>query len=169
MTSPIYIYGVLSSPTGALVPIRRLSAIFAALCCVKILIGPSVSRPPPKNLKPNASFIFFARGDPFRAGVFPQWIWYVFVMLSARFPDSIFCPFVRAFVRAFVRLSRVRGFRWLDLFVSVYVCNIPPVCVDIVRLHIRTRIYIRQHIIHSYFVVSKTICIQCIMVFYYSI
>ena len=59
-------------------------------------------------------------------------------MASARFPDSIFCPFVR--------LSRVRGFRWLYLFVSVYVCNIPPVCIDIVRLHIRTRIYIRQHI-----------------------
>ena len=45
-----------------------------------------------------------------------------------------------------VRLSRVRGFRWLYVLVSVYVCNIPPVCVGIVRLHIRTRIYIRQHI-----------------------
>ena len=51
-----------------------------------------------------------------------------------------------AFVCPFVRLSRVRGFRWLYMFVSVYVCNIPPVCVGIVRLHIRTRIYIRQHI-----------------------
>ena len=50
-------------------------------------------------------------------------------------------------VRAlFVRLSRVTAFRWLYLFVSVYVCNIPPVCVDIVRLNIRTRVYIRQHI-----------------------
>ena len=51
-----------------------------------------------------------------------------------------------AFVRLSVRLSRVRGFRWLYLFVSVYVCNIPPVCVGTVRLHIRTRIYTRQHI-----------------------
>ena len=41
-----------------------------------------------------------------------------------------------------MRLSRVRDFRWLYMFVSVYVCNIPPVCVGIVRLHIRTRIYI---------------------------
>ena len=134
---------------------------------MKILIGPSVSRPPPKNLKPNASFIFFVRGDPFRAGFFPQWIWYVFVMESARFPDSIFCAFVCALC---VRLSRVRGFRWLYLFVSVYVCNIPPVCVGIVRLHIHTRIYIyiRQHIMCSYFVVPEAICIQCIMVFYYT-
>ena len=30
--------------------------------CVKIFIGPSVSRPPPKNLKPNASFIFLCVG-----------------------------------------------------------------------------------------------------------
>ena len=60
-------------------------------------------------------------------------------MASARFPDQIFCPFVRALC---VRLSRVRGFRWLYSIVSVYVCNIPPVCGDFVRLHIRTRIYI---------------------------
>ena len=65
------------------------------------------------------------------------------MMASARFPDSIFCAFVCLCVCAlFVRLSRVRGFRWLCLFVSVYVCNIPPVCVGIVRLHICTRIYI---------------------------
>ena len=43
------------------------------------------------------------------------------------------------------------------MFVSVYVCNIPPVCIGIVRLHIRTPIYIRQHIMHSYFVVSEAI------------
>ena len=71
----------------------------------------------------------------------------MFVMASARFPDSIFCAcVVRLFVCLFVRLSRLRGFRWLYMSVSVYVCNIPPVCVGIVRLHIRTRIYIRQHI-----------------------
>ena len=56
-----------------------------------------------------------------------------------------------------VRLSRVRGFRWLYFFVLVYVCNIPPVCIGIVRLHVRTRMYIRQHIMHSYFVVSEAI------------
>ena len=56
-------------------------------CCVKILIG-AVRQSSARNLKPNASFIsFFARGDPFRAVVFPQWIWYVFVMASAQFPD----------------------------------------------------------------------------------
>ena len=64
-----------------------------------------------------------------------------------------------------VRLSRVRGFRWLYLFVSVYVCNIPPVFVGIVRLHICTYSYI----IHSYIVVPEAICIPCIMVFYYSV
>ena len=66
-------------------------------------------------------------------------------MTSARFPDSICCPFVCAFVR----LSRVRGFRLLYLFVSVYVCNIPPFCIGIVRLHIRTRIYIYVRILCS--------------------
>ena len=54
-------------------------------------------------------------------------------------------------VRLFVRLSSVRGFRYIYLFLSVYVCNIPRVCIGIVRLHIRTRIYIRQHIMQVYF------------------
>ena len=57
----------------------------------------------------------------------------------SRFNFLCVCPLC---VRLSVRLSRVRGFRWLYLFISVYVCNIPPVCVDIVRLHIHTR----QHI-----------------------
>ena len=71
----------------------------------------------------------------------------------SRFNFLSVCPCVCPFVR----LSRVRGFRWLYYFVSVYVCNIPPVCIGIVRLHIRTRIYTRQHIMHSYFVVSEAI------------
>ena len=62
-------------------------------------------------------------------------------MASARFPDSIFSACVCAFVRLFVRLSRVRGIRWLCMSVSVYVCNIPPVCVGL-YVYISVHVYI---------------------------
>ena len=59
-----------------------------------------------------------------------------------------------------MRLSRIRGFRWLYLFVSVYVCNIPPVCIGIVRLHIRTRIYIYIYIYTSAYISNLPTAVQ---------
>ena len=50
-------------------------------------------------------------------------------------------------VRLCVRLSRVRGFRWLYMFVSVYVCNIPRLFALVLFVYIYVHVHIHVSIL----------------------